>query len=89
MDLLSYILFGDFISTFYLYQLILKTAPGRHLCSTRKDQDGNTALHIAASGGRTRVIELMFEWKCDIKCDGQNAKGKTPLHLAAENGHHE
>ena len=46
-------------------------------------------LHIAASAGRTRVIKVIIESKCDIKCDVQNAKGQTPLHLAAENGYHE
>ena len=70
------------------HQLILSTPSGRSLCSESKDQEGNALLHIAACHGLTGVIELMLEWKHEIKCDVKNAEGKTPMHLAAENGHH-
>ena len=70
------------------HQLILSTPSGRSLCSESKDQEGNALLHIAACGGLTGVIKLMLEWKHEIKCDVKNAEGKTPMHLAVENGHH-
>ena len=70
------------------HQLILSTLSGRRLCSESKDQEGNALLHIAAWDGITEVIELMLEKKHGIKCDVKNADGKTPMHLAAEKGHH-
>ena len=46
-------------------------------------------LHVAASAGTAKVIEHILEWKNEVKCDVKNNEGKTPMHLAAENGHHE
>ena len=46
-------------------------------------------LHIAARAGTTRVIEHILEWRQEIKCDVGNTEGKTPMHLAAENGYQE
>lgn len=45
-------------------------------------------LHVAASAGIIEVIKLILECKDEIKCDVINAEGKTPMHVAAENGHH-
>jgi len=59
------------------------------LCLDWKDQDGNTILHLAASAGKAKIIELMSEQNFDIKWDPLNAKQKTPLHLASESGHHQ
>ena len=70
------------------HQLILSTLSGRSLCSESKDHNGNAVLHIAARDGITGIIELLLEWKHEIKYDVRNAEGKTPMHLAAENGHH-
>ena len=45
-------------------------------------------LHVAAGAGTIEVIELILERKDEIKCSVINTEGKTPMHMAAENGHH-
>lgn len=61
--------------------------------STRKGVFGYTPLHLAAAGGRTKVLKYLLT-KIDDKHKSQlvNCKansGYTPLHLAASNGHKE
>ena len=45
------------------------------------DNDGDTALHIAATYGRVPVIKTLIERKA--KVNARNKVGATPLHLAA------
>ena len=54
-----------------------------------RDEDGNTALHIAASRGHHEVVlELASRYtETSNKCAaGKNNEGETPLHLACRNG---
>jgi len=59
------------------------------LCLDWRNQDGNTILHLAASAGKAKLIELMSKQNFNVKWDPLNAKQKTPLHLAIENGRHQ
>eukprot|EP00438_Fugacium_kawagutii_P003229 Skav223465 [mRNA] locus=scaffold2238:70320:77924:+ [translate_table: standard] len=49
-----------------------------------RDRDGHTALHVAAEAGHAEVVDELLQGGSDLRC---NAKGCTPLHLAARNGH--
>lgn len=73
------------------HKIIISRPDGRELCCMRKctDDNGNTPLHIAARVGNNKAMKIMMEWKEEIKCDSINDKRKTPMHLAAENGHDE
>ena len=54
-----------------------------------RDEEGNTALHIAASRGHHEVVlELASRYSTPSKeaCAGKNNKGQTPLHLACSKG---
>ncbi|XP_055945199.1 uncharacterized protein LOC129975931 [Argiope bruennichi] len=44
------------------------------------------ALHKAAKGGHTNVVELLIT--AGAKINAKSLKGTTPLHLAAEKGHY-
>ena len=46
--------------------------------------DGNTALHLAVSGGHQRTVKLLLELEADPR--RVNNIGYTPLHLAAKAG---
>jgi len=46
-------------------------------------------LHLAASAGKAKLIELMSKQNFNVKWDPLNAEQKTPLHLAIENGRHQ
>jgi ankyrin repeat protein len=49
-----------------------------------EDDDGVVALHVAAVGGHTAVIELLLMHQANINEDDDS--GATPLHLAAAYG---
>lgn len=49
-----------------------------------KDNQGRTALHLAAERGDALVAEYLIFYNADI--DAVDREGRTPLHLAAENG---
>ena len=49
------------------------------------DYDCNTPLHLAATSGQLEICRLIVQ-KVEYKST-KNAKGKTPLQLAASGGH--
>lgn len=50
-----------------------------------KDVDGRSALHVAATNGRTITVKCLLEM--GIPIDDRDKQGFTALHLAAGNGH--
>jgi ankyrin repeat protein len=52
---------------------------------TARDEEGDTALHIAAALNDTEVVTLLLGKGADIQA--RNNDGDTPLHRAADNGH--
>ena len=52
---------------------------------SRDPNTGNTALHIAASHGRTEFVLVLCVAGCDTGL--ADSSGKTPLHAASERGH--
>ncbi|KAG9401267.1 hypothetical protein AC1031_010026 [Aphanomyces cochlioides] len=52
-----------------------------------QDNNGSSALFLAASRGKTEVVRTLMEASAavDLVC----VNGKTALHVASENGHHE
>ena len=52
-----------------------------------KDSSGNTALHLACSGGHRNVCQILLNFGADIT--EISADKMTPLHCAIQNGHSE
>lgn len=50
------------------------------------DGEGNTVLHIIAKKADLEALLVLIDLKVDSGI--QNAQDKTPMHLAAEAGHH-
>ena len=50
------------------------------------DDSGHTALHLASQEGQQNSVELLLHWGAVGDAVG-SAKQRTPLHLAASNGH--
>ena len=55
----------------------------KRLCDM-SDDCGNTPLHFAATKGNHNAVTLLVNHKA--KTDAMNKDGKTPVHLAAEEG---
>jgi ankyrin repeat protein len=70
---------GDDLKTF------VKESKGKDI---GKDEDGNTILHIAASGEDSELFEVLLDSNRKI-IDSENKKNRTPLHIAAKNNRHE
>ena len=50
-----------------------------------RENDGGTALHIAAEYGHAECVTLLLDRGARV--DARNSNDATPLHLAAEYGH--
>lgn len=53
----------------------------------QRDSGGNTALHVAASGGIPTLVSLLLDHGADVLI--ANRDGRLPLHFAAALGHAE
>lgn len=51
----------------------------------KSGEQGETALHVAASKGFDAAVEVLLEHRADLELTTQN--GETPLHKAAFEGH--
>lgn len=51
---------------------------------SKKDENGHTALHIAARIGRTAVAKALIDKGANA--NAEDKAGRTPLHLASANG---
>ena len=57
---------------------------------TKKNSNGDLPLHVAASAGNMKIVELLVKWSseqlkdhCDcVPLEEKNMKENTPLHLA-------
>mmetsp|Transcript_42074 Transcript_42074/g.82310 ORF Transcript_42074/g.82310 Transcript_42074/m.82310 type:complete len:158 (+) Transcript_42074:994-1467(+) len=65
--------------------LLLLVPEGSKGGKDAKDEDGWTALHFAAQGGRVDMLRELLVMGAGA--DAVNHEGKTPLHLACEGGH--
>ncbi|XP_074357005.1 uncharacterized protein LOC141696779 isoform X1 [Apium graveolens] len=72
---------------------VITEAARRHLPETsfqaflrQADEDMDTALHAAVMKGSIEILKLLVESDPTHKHE-QNSKGKTPIHIAAENGY--
>ena len=50
-----------------------------------RDEQGRSALHVAARNGQSSSVCALVELKSDTNATDKN--GETPLHLAAKHGH--
>lgn len=50
------------------------------------DETGKNSLHIAASNGRTKALELLLNYGCDLE-GVTDSHHFTPLHFAVSEGH--
>ena len=67
----------------YLVQEVL-SSPSCGLLAC--DDDGNTALHLAADQGHLAMVQELAD-RYNTPSAGKNTKGQTPLHLASMRGH--
>jgi ankyrin repeat protein len=51
-----------------------------------RDFGGNTALHWAATQGRTNIVKLLLANKADVNAKANNKSGWTPLRMAVLSG---
>ena len=51
------------------------------------DSYKNSVMHVAARDNDISAMTVLMELQ--VKSDIKNVDGKTPMHLAAEKGHHE
>ncbi len=63
-------------------EVLLKAGAGR---AWSYNATGDQALHCAALNGNTKTVSLLLDFK--FLLDGQNKDKKTPIELAAEQGH--
>lgn len=51
------------------------------------DDDGRTALHLAAQNGHPRIIKLLLDKGAQVLNHDMTPSEQTPVHAAAANGH--
>lgn len=51
----------------------------------KKDEDGDTPLHLAAEEGQVKIAKLLISK--GAKINGKSKSKETPIHLAVEKGH--
>lgn len=66
--------------------LIKDTEYGSSLCKST-DTHKNGVLHVTARENDLAAMAVLMKHK--VKSNVKNKDGKTPMHLAAEEGHHE
>ena len=76
------------------YGLVEKLLEEKNIDFYATDEQGNTALHLAAQGENVKMIKILMK-KIGLKVTkdisrtayrGINLEGKTPLHMAAATG---
>ena len=67
-------------------QLVQQLISDSSCDSTVCDDDGNTALHLAAMHGRLSIIETLVSRNI-LPSPGENKNGETPLHLLSTVGY--
>ena len=72
----------------YLFQqfLIMDTEYGKSLCKST-DSHKNGVLHVTARENDLEAMTVLM--KHGVRSNVKNMDGKTPMHLAAEEGHQE
>ena len=72
----------------YLFKqfLITDTEYGKSLCQST-DSHKNGVLHVTARENDLAAMAVLMKHR--VKSNVKNMDGKTPMHLAAEEGHHE
>ena len=72
----------------YLFKqfLITDTEYGKSLCQST-DSHKNGVFHVTARENDLAAMAVLMEH--GVKSNVKNMDGKTPMHLAAEEGHHE
>ena len=66
--------------------VVVKALLSHPLCGLlARDEEGNTALHLAANGGYHEVV-LELANKYDMPSGGKTDVAQTPLHMAASKG---
>lgn len=68
-----------------LIKTILRDPKGARLVNST-DSNHNTALHLAASGGKMEAVRELLT-SPGISPDAKNDMKKTPAHIAAAKGH--
>ena len=69
----------------HILETILYPTKPSHIEGDKKDEDGDTPLHLAAEEGQTIIAEFLISK--GAKVNGKSNNKETPLHLAAEKGH--
>ena len=75
------------ISQFFFQQFLITDSKWGIKLRKSTDSQKNTVLHITARGNDIPAMAVLMKHK--VESSIKNVDGKTPMHLAAEMGHHE
>lgn len=73
------------IACVYRYVDVVKLLLSRGAFVDAMQEDGYTALHIAAAQGDTKIIQMLIDFKANSGC--KDKSGDTPLACALRKGH--